>query len=334
LISKTIAVVLSYAMKRTASLFSLFLIIAVLSASSEAFDGPLQVKNQFPLFLNANAPYLESASLQDSFAASLSHSSIYLVERSAEWDIGLDMEITELNLRFRKSINNFIEVGVEVPILSFNSGFVDGFLNSYHDTFGFPDYGRSNRPDNDFLYEVKRNGTVVVKGESGKIAFGDIRFTLKKPLIQGDPAISIKGEIELPTGEPETGYGNGSFDTGISLLMDKTFGETWKTYLNFGVVFPGDLKGHERVDLKSFIWGGTAIEAAFWKTISLVGQVFIQGSPFPDTGIASVDRTGVLLSLGGRYHSGTSSFELSLTEDPNTSGAPDFTLNFTFKQSF
>jgi len=206
-------------MKKTASLFLFLLIVAVLSASSEAFDGPLQVKNQFPLFLNVNAPYLESASLQDSFAASLSHSSIYLVERSAEWDMGLDMEITELNFRFRKSINNFIELGVEVPILSFNSGFMDGFLDSYHDTFGFPDYGRSNRPDNKFLYEVKKNDRVIVKGESGHIAVGDIRVTVKKTLLKGDPAISIKGEIELPTGEPETGYGNGSIDAGIGLLM-------------------------------------------------------------------------------------------------------------------
>jgi hypothetical protein len=334
LISKTIAVVLSYAMKRTASLFSFLLIVAVLSAPSEAFDGPLQVKNQFPLFLNVNASYLESASLEDSLSASLSHSSIYLVDSSSEWDMGLDMEITELNLGFRKSIKNFIELGVEVPILSFNSGFMDGFLDSYHDTFGFPDYGRSNRPTNDFLYEVKRNGIVVVKGESGRIAIGDIRLSIKKPLLTGDPSISIKGEIELPTGEPETGYGNGSFDTGLSLLMDKRLGEVWKTYLNLGVVFPGDLKGHESVELKSFIWGGAAVEAALWKNISLLGQVFIQGSPFPETGISSIDRTAVLLSLGGRYHSGNSSFELSLTEDPNTSGAPDFTLNFTFKQSF
>ena len=142
-------------MKKSASLFSLFLFITVFS-NSYAFDGPLQVKNKFPLFLNVNAPYLESASLQNSFTASLSHSSIYLVEHSSEWDMGLDMEITELNLRFRKSINNFIELGVDVPILSFNSGFMDGFLDSYHDTFGFPDYGRSDRPKNDFLYEVKK----------------------------------------------------------------------------------------------------------------------------------------------------------------------------------
>jgi len=317
-------------MKRTASLFLFFLIIAVFSASSEAFDGPLQVKNQFPLFLNVNAPYLESASIEDSFFASLSHSSIYLVDNSSEWDIGLDMEITELNLRFRKNIKDYIELGVEAPILSFNSGFMDGFLDSYHDTFGFADYGRSNRPDNDFLYEVKKNRTVVVKGESGRIAIGDIRFTLKKPLIKGDPAISIKGEIEFPSGDSKTGCGNGSIDTGVGLLMNKKIGEAWKTYLNLGVVFPGDLKGHRRVHLKDFIYGGAAVEAAWWKTVSLLGQVFIQGSPFPETDIDAVDRTAVLLSFGGRYHIGNSSFELSLTEDPNTSGAPDFTLNFSF----
>ena len=332
MISKTIAVVLSYAMKRTASLLSLLLIVSVFSASTEAFDGPLQVKNQFPLFLNVNAPYLESASIEDSFSASLSHSSIYLVDNSAEWDIGLDMEITELNLRFRKSINNFIALGVEVPILSFNSGFMDGFLNSYHNAFGFPDYGRSNRPDNDFLYEVKRNGAVVVSGESGRIAIGDIKLAIKKSLLTGDPAISIKGEIELPSGDSKTGCGNGSIDTGIGLLMNKKIGEAWKTYLNLGVVFPGDLKGHERVNLRDYLYGAAAIEAALWKTVSLLAQVFIQGSPFPETGIASVDRTAVLLSLGGRYHSGNSSFELSLTEDPNTSGAPDVALNFTFKR--
>jgi hypothetical protein len=40
----------------------------------------------------------------------------------------------------------------------------------------------------------------------------------------------------------------------------------------------------------------------------------------------------MLLVLGGRYYAGVGSFELSLTEDPNTSGAPDFILNFSFKK--
>jgi len=211
---------------------------------------------------------------------------------------------------------------------------MDGFLNSYHDAFGFPDYGRSNRPDNEFLYEVRRNRDLVVKGKNGHIGIGDIRLTLKKPLLNSDPAISIKGDIELPTGDAKAGYGNGSIDAGIAVLMDKKLSEYFKSYLNIGAVFPGNLRGHEEITLREFLYGGAAIEASFWKNISLIVQVFVQGSPFPKTDISSVDRLAVLLSLGGRYSSGNNNFEFSLTEDPNTSGAPDFTLNFSFKRIF
>ena len=312
----------------------MLLIFSFHSSASYGFDGPLQARNQFPLFLYLNTPYLESASIENSFSASLSYSSINLVESSSKWDIRLDMEITELDLRFRKNIGDFIEIGIELPILSFSSGFMDGFLNSYHDAFGFPDYGRSNRPDNEFLYEVRRNRDLVVKGKNGHIGVGDIRLTLKKPLLNSDPAISIKGDIELPTGDAKAGYGNGSIDAGIAVLMDKKLSEYFKSYLNIGAVFPGNLRGHEEITLREFLYGGAAIEASFWKNISLIVQVFVQGSPFPKTDISSVDRLAVLLSLGGRYSSGNNNFEFSLTEDPNTSGAPDFTLNFSFKRIF
>jgi hypothetical protein len=68
--------------------------------------------------------------------------------------------------------------------------------------------------------------------------------------------------------------------------------------------------------------------------VGLVAQVFVQSSPFPQTGISSIDRPAVLLTFGGRYYAGSNSFELSLTEDPNTAGAPDFTLNFSFRRKF
>ncbi len=320
-------------MKKTILILSLF-VVPFLSPIANAFDGPLQVKNQFPLFLHISAPYLEKAAIEDSLSASFSYSSVYLVKESSEWSVGLDMEIAELNFKFKKIIEDFIELGIEAPVLSFNSGFMDDFLNVYHSAFAFPDYGRHNRPGNKFLYEVRRNGTFVVKGEDGRIGIGDIKFTLKKPMLTDDPAMSIKGDIELPTGDPKTGFGSGSTDIAISLLIDKKLNETFMSHLNLGIVFPGDLKGHEKINLKDFIYGGAAIEAALWKNISLLGQIFIQGAPFPKTDIGSVDRTAVLLTLGGRYYSGNSSFEISFMEDPNTAGAPDFALNLSFKRRF
>jgi hypothetical protein len=312
----------------------LFLSFLLISSLSYAFEGPLQVKNQFPLFLPFNEPYMESASIENSFSASLSHSSVYLVRESSEWSMGLDMEITELDIRFKKYILDFIELGIDLPFVSFNSGFMDDFIKGYHEAFGFSDYGRSNRPENKFLYEIRRNGVLVIKGENGSTGIGDIRVTLKTPLLRGDPAISIKGNLELPTGDAKNGYGNGSIDGGLAVMIDKKLGEKFKAYGNLGAVFPGDLKGYQKVNLRDFIYGGAGVEADLWKSLSLLGQVFIQGSPFPKTGISSVDRLAVLLTLGGRYHSDNNSFELSFTEDPNTAGAPDFSLNFSFKREF
>lgn len=317
-----------YALK---PLFIFIAIIAFASAAS-ASDSPLQVKNQFPLFLYLNSPYLETASYDDSFSITLSHSSIFMVRSSSDWSVNLDMELTELSLRYKKPVFNLFELGIEVPFLSLNSGFMDGFLESYHDTFGFSDYGRSTRPKNEFLYEIRKDGVIIIKGENGRTSIGDIRISAKRMILSNDPEVSIKLDLDLPTGDASNGYGNGSFDAGLSLLVNKKLFEKIKSYLNVGIVSPGDLKGYEKIELKEFYYGGIGIEAAYWKSISILGQMSVQTSPFPKTGISTVDRTAALLSIGGRYYLGKSSFEISFTEDINTAGAPDFTIAFLFKK--
>ncbi|NOY64657.1 MAG: DUF3187 family protein [Nitrospirae bacterium] len=308
-------------------------VFAPLSVSF-AFDGPLQVKNQFPLFLHACPPYLEKASLEDSFSLTLSHSSTYLVQRSERWTVNLDMEITEVTLRYRKIMGNSLELGLNIPVIIFSSGFMDGFLEVYHKTFGFPDYGRSKRPLNSFLYEVRRDGILVVKGEN-QTGLGDIRLSIKKSLILSDRFnFSIKGIVELPTGNAERGYGNGSMDAGFSILFDKAISENIISYWNFGIVFPGRLKGYTTVDLRNFVYGALSVEYLANKHLGLIAQLEGHSSIYPETGISAIDGTVFLLSLGGRYYSGNSSFEVSLTEDLNTTGAPDFILNLSYKIKF
>jgi hypothetical protein len=299
--------------------------------SSGGEEGPLQVKNQYPIFLHANQPYLEKASMENSLSVSLSHSSTYTVQSSSNWVINLDMEITEFNLRYKRIIRDFLEFDMDIPVLIFSRGFMDGFLESYHNTFGFSDYGRSNRPLNDFLYEIRRDGALVVKGRSG-LGLGDIRLAVKKPLISSDGlTVSLKGDLELPVGSAKKGYGNGSVDAGISILLDKDISDFIMTYWNFGAVFLGDVKGYQKVDLKNFVYGGGTIEAALGKGFSLLAQIQGQSAIYPETDLLAVDRAAYLLAIGGRYNKGKGSMELSLTEDINLAGAPDFIVNLTYK---
>lgn len=299
--------------------------------SSRGKEGPLQIKNQYPIFLHASQPYLEKASVENSFSISLTHSSTYTVQNSSNWVINLDMEITEFNLRYKRIIRDFIEFDMDVPVLILGGGFMDGFLESYHSTFGFPDYGRNKRPLNDFLYEVRRDGALVIKGKSG-IGLGDVRLAVKKPITSsGGFNLSVKGDIEFPTGSAKKGYGNGSLDVGVSILLDKNISNSIMTYWNFGAVFPGDVKGYQKVDLKNFVHGGVSAEVAFGKNFSVLVQLQGQSAIYPETDLLAVDRAAYLLALGGRYNKGKRSLELSLTEDINTSGAPDFIVNLSYK---
>ncbi len=311
-------------------IFIIFSLLYPLQTVS-SFEGPLQIKNLYPIFLHANQPYLEKAAMESSMSYSLSHSSTYTVKESGNWTINLDMEITEFNFRYKRIIQEFFEFGMDIPVLVLGSGFIDGFLEDYHDTFGFSDYGRSERPKNEFLYSVEKDSELIIQGKSG-VRLNDIRLTAKKTLILSDNfSMGIKGDIEFPISDAKKGFSNGSVDAGISVLLDKRISDRTMTYWNFGVVFPGDVRGHEKIDLDNFVYGGGAVERVIGKSISLLAQLMVQSSLYPSTGISEVDTNGILFAFGGRYQMEKRIFELSLTEDFNTSGAPDFILNFTYK---
>jgi hypothetical protein len=317
---------------KTRIIFFALLFFFYAATPAHPFTGGLPYKNQFPLFTHLNAPAIDTARPESSVSLGLSYSSVYMVKDSPAWSVALDMETAELAIRIKKNFHDSVEVGLEAPFLSLNSGFLDGPLESYHSAFGFPDYGRSNRPHNDFLYTVKKDGRTVVSGEGGRAGIGDLSLSVKKTVLSGDPAISLKASVELPTGDAKKGYGSGSTGASISLLADKDIGETVRVYLNLGVSFPGDLRGYERVRLDEFLFAAAAVEAAVFKDLDLVAQAYYEESPYPKTGIAEIDRSSVILSVGGRYTAGENAFEFAFTEDPSTSGAPDFSLTFAFKR--
>ena len=106
------------------------------------------------------------------------------------------------------------------------------------------------------------------------------------------------------------------------------------SYWNIGVVFPGDLKAMQTVQIKTYPYAAAALEAALWKHVSLNGQVYFQRSPFPKSEIGQIDRIAALLTLGARYSSERNSAEFSVTEDPNTAGAPDVIFSLGLKRRF
>jgi hypothetical protein len=315
---------------RTFALILLLFLPGIPAGAAQGFEGPLQVRNQFPLFLGIMPPYLESAGVQDSVTVGLSHSSTHLVERSPRWHISMDLEMTELDLRFKKRIGDSSEVGIDIPVIRPTGGFFDGPLEEWHALLPFGDYGRHERPKNAFLYEISHDGLPVTGGVNDRTGFGDVRLTGKRILSAATATISAMAAVELPTGDARTGYGNGSYDFLAALLAEWRWGSTWHGYANGGYIVPGDLKGYQTVPLRNVLYAGAGVEAGWGERWTVLVQTVVQQSPLPETGINHVDRPGVLFTFGGRYRLRGGTIELSLTEDPDVAGAPDFIANMAW----
>lgn len=315
--------------------------LLIVPARALSFDGPLSYRNQHPLFMHVNAPSLTSARPQNAISVNTSYSSVYAVYDTGAWAPSIDVEVLEAAFKVRKELSSDMDVGLEVPVVSLRSGFMDHPLNSYHSAMHFGDYGRSMRPDNAFLYKLTRNGSTVIEGEANAISIGDVRAAFKRvvfnspSLVNNAPMIvSIEGSVELPTGNAKKGFGSGSTDAGIAVLADIGLSSYLTAYVNLGAVAPGPLRAHETVKLKGYYFVGAAMEAAVSQSFSAIIQAHYVTAPLPFTGIGALDRGGVVLTFGGRVDMGERTFEIGITEDPNTSSAPDFSATFNVKQRF
>lgn len=313
----------------------LAVLVAALVFACAASAEPLHIRNGFPPFQGAAAPPLMSAGCEDAISLNAAWSSTYMTRKSREWDVKIDLETVTTEVLIEKKIADGLGISLDIPLISHNSGILDNPVNAYHRAFGFPDYGRSSRPDNEFLYSMRRNGKAVIEGRAGGTGLGDIRMGIKKTILSGDASAAIFGFAEAPTGDTDGGFGNGSWDFGAAALVNAQLLENIAFTANIGYAFPGPLRAHETVELKSFVYGGADIEWKYSARTGFNAQVLARQSPLRNTGIREIDDVAVLLAFGASYAaSGRTTVEASFTEDPNTAGAPDFMLSFGLKRRF
>ncbi|MFQ5466114.1 MAG: DUF3187 family protein, partial [Thermodesulfobacteriota bacterium] len=253
------------------------------------FSGPLRIRNAHPLFIASGAPEMLSASPENSVSFVLTYGSTFLVQSSPAWAFAIDVETMVADLRLAKKLPWSVEASARLPLVSHNSGFLDGLLDRFHTATGLGDYGRSTRPHNAFLYETRRDGRAVIDGTPGEIEVGDIRLAMKKALAGPDPAVSLMAYVDLPTGDPDQGYGSGSLGAAAGVLMNKRLGRSVMAYLNAGFVYAGSLEARQKVELADYPYGGAGLEWAWSERLAVNGQVLAHPSPFGRTGVDEMD---------------------------------------------
>ena len=311
-------------------------ILTLWCATAAAERGPLQVQNRFPLHLMFLTPKPTGAEMPTEgrlqSILSVDYSSVYINEQSSRWSALVDMEMTVVDLSLTYGITPGFSISAQIPFVSMSNGFLDGFLENFHDAFGLPNYGREDRAKNSFAYDMSKNGLTWLNGDAGELRWADMtvsgQMSLFKLGVSSKWSGTLLASIKLPIGDESLGYGSGRLDAGI-FLPTQWDGQKWSLYLMPGYIWHSDpeTQGADVSARNSFsMFGGIAyVSSERWRWFV---QLNYSSSPIEETGISILDDGAVELTLGfRRVLSEKWSVEFAFCEDIFTRTAPDFNLH-------
>ena len=121
----------------------------------------------------------------------------------------------------RLGIGNRLELGFEIPYIFQNGGFLDGFIEDYHNTFGLPQGGRDQAPKGRLLFNYQRNGANLFQIDKSNSGIGDVRLTAGFQLYreegEGSHALALRASFKVPTGDSNELHGSRSTDLALWL---------------------------------------------------------------------------------------------------------------------
>jgi hypothetical protein len=326
-------------MKSSLSLaLPLVLILCTATAFAGPFDGPLIIKNGFPIYAAIGSPSLISAEPENTMDINFSYSSTYRVKRLNDWYFGIDLETAITDIQFSRLVGNGTEIGVDIPVIRYGPGFMDSAIETYHDLLGLHNaYSRNDRPRNQFLLQITHNGEMVIQGKPGNTALGDITAKVKHAVYRNRAStiVSVQAFLNIPTGDADSAFGSGKTNGGMAVLVNSRLRSDVMLYLNAGIGLIDKLEAMQGITLSNYYYGGAGLEWLYSKSLSLNAQFVVQSSPFPKTGVYFIDYPSALGSIGGRYKlDDLSSIGTTMTEDLDASGAPDTMMSADYRYQF
>lgn len=261
---------------------------------------------------------------------SFDYSNIIQGQESDTELIRLDAEYLRTLVGMRRGFRRGVELGISIPFYLYYGGFLDSFVSSFHQTFGFPNLLRGHTPDGLVDLRYWRGPNLLLQDDHSFGAVGDVSLDVKKRVLErGHTALAVRGIVKLPTGRPDTFSGSGATDFGVGLAFDR-IGDRFGLYLNAGYQFLGTT---ERIETRDYVSVVAAVDWRFKPHFAAVLQVDAAGPPLRGE-LPLLNRNPSQLALGLRWrHSARFSYEWRLVEDLSTF-SPDFTFAFQMGMSW
>lgn len=300
---------------------------------------PFDTTNQSPLIQiyglpGLGAPYVlaPGQSRVDFHFEAANH---FVGKSTATESLFLDGETHRTTLKLYRGFSGGREIGIEIPYVGHGGGFMDSFIEGWHDFFGLPQYGRDRMPTDQLLYQYQRNGVDSIYFARTTAGMGDVRLVVGLPFT-ARAETAVRFSLKLPTGDSQKLLGSGATDAALwfSTRCARCTGAlSW--YGGSGILWMGESDVLRNQQRQVVAFGSLGLH---WQALSrLTLGVQLDGhTPFyRDSALASLADSSAQLVLGGIWRpSPRYAWELAITEDIAVDTAPDVVVRIGLRSWF
>jgi hypothetical protein len=326
------------------------LMLVCCAAPSRAMDmeiTPFRTTNQSPLAQIFGLPAESSATVTPAGRLSVSLTqdiaNEYTVSRTNHEQILLDGESYRWTLAARYGVGERFEAGIEIPYILYGGGFLDGFIEGWHTTFGLPQGGRDSAPKNRLSYRYDKNGVQKLNMERSSSGIGDIVLSGGMKLYDvrdsiAHDSLALRSTIKLPTGDSGSLRGSGSTDFSLALCGSMNNFTEWGSLGVFGSVgglamTRGDVLADQQNNLAGFGTVGFGWGPAEW--ISFKVQFNAHTALYHGSTLAELSKTSLMLVGGGALKlPGEYLLDIGVSEDVAVATAPDIAFHLGLSKKY
>lgn len=226
-----------------------------------------------------------------------------------------DGSITSLDLTARYVHTKHWTGYVNLPLLYYSGGFLDGAIDGFHDAFGFDaaERDRVARDQYQVLIRHSDDSLVLLDGPSG-VQVGDpvlgVRFSTE---FANQAFAIVEGAVKIPIGDEDDYVSSGGVDYGVQATLQKQLGRHG-FYLSLSNQWLGDADRFPNALRSTAPEANVAYEFGFTRHTAAILQTSWSKTAFK-SGTSPLDTNEFLWSLGVRHWRGTVAFDFSITQN-------------------
>ncbi|MCQ3934035.1 MAG: hypothetical protein DPW23_03985 [Gammaproteobacteria bacterium] len=252
-------------------------------------------------------------------------------QQSSHESLLFDGETQALVLRAGRRFGRRLSLGLEVPWLSHGGGFLDRFIDSWHDGLGLDPGIRPELPTGDLHYSYLRDGVQLLNLQHQASGLGDLTTSAAWALAGVDassklPLVELTTDIQWGTGDADDLTGSGSTDIAAGLAVRAPAGGRLGWSLRAGLLWPGAVDAALPAVAGQVYYYEGSLSWRLVPTLDLVVQVLGHSGTW-QSDLKLLGGHSLQLGAGGHWRFGKHfGLRFAVFEDLRVDSAPDFGL--------